>query len=95
MSSGSLGVGVATFVSFRPLPTRAFVLLLSRHLPVVLRFGSKDALTTGTLVHPPLSRCSIRVTRRCVWTREDRLVVGLLLGLILIGAIGAITGGGQ
>jgi len=87
-------LGIAAFVALRrPVRTQAFMLLLFITFPVILRFAGNDAVATGTLV---ILLCLglNTVTARAIWTRDDRLVIGLLLGIILVACIGAISGGG-
>ncbi len=87
-------LGIAAFVVLRgSVRTQAFMLLLFITFPVILSFAGKDALTTGTLVILLCLGLSI-VSARATWTKDDRLVIGLLLGIILVAAMGAISGGG-
>lgn len=91
---GFASLGVTAFVALRgSVRTQAFMLLLFITFPVVLRFAGNDALATGTLV-VLLCLALNTVTARATWTRDDRLVIGLLLGIILLAGIGAISGGG-
>jgi O-antigen ligase len=87
-------LGVAALVALRgSVRTQAFMILLFITFPVTLGFAGQDALTTGTLV---ILLCLglNTITGRATWTRRDGLVIGLLLGIILTAALGAITGGG-
>lgn len=87
-------MGIAAFVALRqPVRTQAFMLLLFITFPVILRFAGNDAIRTGTLA---ILLCLglNTVTARAIWTRDDRLVIGLLLGILLVAATGAISGGG-
>lgn len=87
-------LGIAALVALRgSVRAQALMILLFITFPVTLGFAGQDALTTGTLV---ILLCLglNTITARATWTQHDRLVIGLLLGIILIAALGAITGGG-
>ena len=91
---GFAGLAIAAFVALRgSVRTQAFVLLLFITFPVVLRFAGSDALATGTLVIL-LCLALNMVSARAVWTREDRLVIALLVGIMVVAGIGAVSGGG-
>lgn len=91
---GLTAMGIVTFVALRlSVRSQTFVLLLFITFPVILGFAGKDAVTTGTLVIL-LCLALNTVTARAVWTRDDRLVIGLLLGIVLVATLGAISGGG-